>query len=296
MKNKILQLGLVALIGLSFTGCFDKEQVPAGYEGKLLTNNGFAPEILTPGWHTTCGIFDFNCHTKIIKIQTSEGQFVDSVTVRTKDNMNVKFDYVRVRVKVNPDKKILNSLFSDIKPDSKNIIDLKKMYNTYGALVVSRDIREVVSKYTIDEIRQNYSRIVGEVYTKIRKDFKSTPLLLLDVSVGKIVYPEIYNKAILEAKQKEIEIQRIKAENAIKLEKAKAKIQMAKAEYAIKMQEAKRIADYNKMLGNSVTPQLLQLRKLEVQQSMVEAIRGNQNVIYMPMEMMNGKILHLLPK
>jgi hypothetical protein len=260
MKKKLVQLGLVCAVAFSFTGCFDKEEVPAGYEGKLLTNNGFAPELLTPGWHTTCGVFDFNCHTKIIKIQTSEGQYTDKVTVRTKDNMNVLFDYVRTRVKVNPTDKIVNALFSDITPNQDNTITLDKMYNTYGKLVITRDIREVVSKYTIDEIRQNYSKIVGEVYTKIRQDFKATPLLLLDVSVGKIIYPKIYNEAILQAKQKEIEIQRIKAENAIKLEKAKAKIAIAKSEYAIKMQEAKRISDYNKMLGESVTPQLLQLQ------------------------------------
>jgi len=62
------------------------------------------------------------------------------------------------------------------------------------------------------------------------------------------------------------------------------------------MQEAKRQADYNRMLGKSVTPQFLELRRLEVQQAMVDALKNNQNVIYMPYDMMNkGNMLLQIP-
>jgi len=83
-------------------------------------------------------------------------------------------------------------------------------------------------------------------------------------------------------------IEQEKAQVQIELEKAKGREQVAKAEYRIKMLEAKRIRDYNKMIEQGVTPNLLKLRKLEVQEKMVDAIKENKNVVYMPMDMMNG--------
>ena len=115
-------------------------------------------------------------------------------------------------------------------------------------------------------------------------------------TIGRFVYPKTYEKMVEMAKEKQVEIKKIEAENVIKMKRAQANIQLAKARYAIKMQEARRIADYNKMLGKSVTPQLLQLRKLEVQEDMVNAIKGNKNVVYMPYSMMNSNMIYQLPK
>ena len=265
-------------------GC-SKTEVPQGYVGKIMDSNGFQPEILQPGWYYM-GFFTF--HKKMIYLQTSEGQFVEKVTIRMKDNMDLIVDHARVRVKVNKDPKVLNSLFNDLPAQNGKVITLKQMYLTYGNLVVTRDIRETLSKYTLDEVRLNYKRVVSEVSKKIRQDFKATPLVLLDINVGRFVYPDVYNDAILQAKKKELEIKKAQAEAAIQVEKMKAKEKIAKAQYNVKIQEAKRIADYNKMIGNSVSPQLLELRKLEVQQSLVENLQGNQNAVYMPLPMMNG--------
>lgn len=293
MKKMLLFISAILVI-LSFSGC-DKKEIPPGYNGKIVGKEGFQPELYQSSWVTVCSPLDFQCYNKLILLQTSEGQFQEKVTIRLKDNMNLIADYVRVRVKVNPDKKIKDSVFSLVPPDNNGVISLSKIYRTYGNLIVIRDIREVLSNYRIDDVRLNYSRITAEIYQKIKNDFKATPLVVLDFNLGRLNYPEVYDKAILLAKQRQLDIKRAQADAEIKLTKIQAKMKVAKAQYAIKMQEAKRISDYNKMLGNSVTPQLLKLRQLEVQQAMVDAIKGNQNVIYMPMEMMNGKTLLQIP-
>ena len=296
MKKKIVAsiLGVGLMLGMS--GCSNKERVPSGTEGKILTSNGFAPEILKPGAYHVCGLFDFNCYNQLILVNTAEHQYTEVVTTRMKDNMNLKADHIRVRVTLKRDPKIINAIFNEIQPDGHNYIAMEKIYNTYGKLIITRDVREVLSKYTIDDVRLNYARISAEIYNRVKKDFQSTPLELLDFSIGRFVYPKTYEKMVEMAKQKQVEIKKIEAENVIKLKKANADMQLAKARYAIKMQEAKRIADYNKMLGKSVTPQLLQLRKLEVQEDMVNAIKGNPNVVYMPYSMMNGNMIYQLPK
>lgn len=62
-----------------------------------------------------------------------------------------------------------------------------------------------------------------------------------------------------------MEIETAKAQVQIELQKANGREQIAKAEYRIRMLEAKRIRDYNKMIEQGVTPNLLKLRTLEVQ-------------------------------
>jgi len=293
--RKVL-MSILVIIGIfMFTGC-SKREVPQGYVGKILTEHGFEPEVLQPGWYTVCSPFDLNCRKKLILLQTSQGQFVEDVTIRMKDNMNLKVDYIRLRVKASTNPKVLNAVFNDIPADENNVITLKKLYNTYGKLIVLRDIREVLSKYTLDDVRLNYSRVTGEIYNRIKRDFTTLPIMLMDINIGRFNYPKIYNAAILEAKKKELEIKKAQAEAAIQIEKIKAQERIAKAKYNIAMQEAKRQADYNRMLGKSVTPQFLELRRLEVQQAMVEAIKNNPNVVYMPYDMMNkGNMLFQIP-
>jgi hypothetical protein len=293
MKTFIKILGVIFVVFL-FTGC-DKKQVPPGYSAKLLTEQGYTPEVYHTGWVTVCSVFDLNCKKELIFLETSEGQFTEKVTIRMKDNMNLVADYVRIRVKINTDKKNINSVFNLIKPDKNGYITLSNVYKTYGNLIVVRDIREVLSKYTIDDVRLNYSKITAEIYSKIKKDFESTPILVLDFNLGRLNYPKVYDEAIILAKKKELEIKKIEADNIIKLKKINAKQEIAKAEYNIKMQEAKRIRDYNKMISEGVSPQLIKLRQLEVQQSMVDAIKGNPNVIYMPYGMMEGNMLLQIP-
>ena len=289
MKKFWLSVTSGFLVLTMFTGCSNKEVVEQGEVGKILTQHGFEPEILTPGAYKVCSITDIyflRCYNKLIKLETVEQTITeDPITVRMKDNLNLVVEYLRVRIKPKTDPKILNAMFNNIKAYN-GIITVQDLYNTYGKLIITRDVREVLSKYTIDEVRKNYTRITKEIYNKINKDFKHLPIMLLDLSIGKLKFPPIYNKAIELAKEKEIAIKKAQAEATIKLEKMKAQVKLAKGRYQIKMLEAKRIADYNKMIGKSVTPQLIELRKLEVQEELVKNLNGNKNVVYMPLPMM----------
>ena len=204
MKTFIKILGVIFVVFL-FTGC-DKKQVPPGYSAKLLTEQGYTPEVYHTGWVTVCSVFDLNCKKELIFLETSEGQFTEKVTIRMKDNMNLVADFVRIRVKVNDDPKVINSIFNLIKPNEDDIISLKDIYKTYGNLIVIRDIREILSRYTLDEVRLNYSKITAEIYNKIKQDFKATPLLVLDFNLGRLNYPKVYDQAIILAKKKELEM------------------------------------------------------------------------------------------
>ena len=286
---KKLVVAFFTTVAILFTGCSNKEVVNQGEVGKILTSQGFQPEILTPGAYRICGIIDelfLKCYNKLIILETVEKTITEQpITIRMKDNLNLKVNYLRVRIKPKTDEKILNVLFNEVKAKNGKIT-VNDLYNIYGKLIVTRDVREILSQYTIDEVRLNYKRITNEIYKKINNDFKNLPIKLLDLSIGKLEFPKIYNQAIELSKQKEIEIKKAEAETIIKIQKMKGEEEIAKARYKIKMLEARRISDYNKMIGKSVTPQLIELRKLEVQEELVKNLNGNKNVVYMPLPMM----------
>jgi uncharacterized surface protein with fasciclin (FAS1) repeats len=85
------------------------------------------------------------------------------------------------------------------------------------------------------------------------------------------------------AAKRELEIKQAQADVQVRLTELKGKEQVAKGEYRIKMEEARRIKDYNAAIAEGITSQLLELRKLEVQQALVQAIdKGDTTTIFVP--------------
>jgi len=286
MRKVLKKLMFVVSLGLAMivmTGC--NEQVPAGYGGKILGKNGWQPEIYPPSKVWVDTTFTFTPE-KLFLYQTTTQKFVQPIKILLKDKLTLNAEIV-FRGRITTNKKIINGLFNDM-PMNDNIVQTSEVYNTYGKMIVLNTAREVISKYNVDEVNKNYARITIELYEAIKPKLEGLPIQISDVTLGNIQYPKIVTEAIEKAKQRRMAIEQEKAQVQIELEKAKGREQVAKAEYRIKMLEAKRIRDYNKMIEQGVTPNLLKLRKLEVQEKMVEAIKENKNVVYMPMDMMNG--------
>lgn len=278
MKNILLIISLFTL-SIFNTGC--TEQVPAGYKGKILGTEGYHPEVIDPS-RTTVG-----WREKLILIETTTKTWREPVTILLSDKLTLHAD-IKFRARITSDNKNLNAIFNDINVNNDHVVHVEDVYDVYGRMIVQNKAREIISHYTIDDINKNYSRISGELYGALQKAFLNSPLELSDVVLGNIQYPKIVTDAIDKAKQRRMEIEEEKAKTQKELIRVQGLEQIAKAQYNIKMLEAKRIRDYNKMIAEGVTPQLLELRKLEIQEQMVQAIKNNPNVVYMPMEMMNG--------
>jgi len=278
MRKLFISISLI-FFSLIYAGC--TEQVPAGYKGKILGTDGYHPEVIEPSRATV------GWREKLILIETTTKTWEEPVSILLSDKLTLHAD-IKFRARITSDKKDLNAIFNDINVNNDLIVNVEDVYNIYGKMIVQNKAREVISQYTIDDINKNYSRISGELYGALQKEFLNSPIELSDVVLGNIRYPKIVTDAIDKAKQRRMEIEEEKAKTQKELIRVQGLEQIAKAEYNIKMLEAKRIRDYNKMIAEGVTPELIQLRKLEVQEQMVQAIKNNQNVIYMPMDMMNG--------
>lgn len=265
---------------LMFAGC-SRETVPQGTKGKVLDRGGFHPEVFGPS------LVNVGTYGHLVLVDTTTHTIDETITVRMHDNMNL-IAHVRFQLRMGSKRKSLNAVFNDIKPVKGNLITLNQVYNTYGKMIVNKVSREVLSPYNINDVNVNFNKISAAIYKKVQREFLPTPLAISDVALGKLEYPKVIDAAIQATAKRELEIKKAQADVQVRLTELKGKEEVAKGEYLIKMQEARRIRDYNKAIADGVTPALLKLRKLEVQEKMVAAIAGNKNVIYMPMEMMNG--------
>lgn len=280
---KIKTLSLLAVFTVLFTGC--NVQVPVGTKGKVLGKTGFQPEVYPPSKVWINNGFTFNPE-KIILVETTTQKFTEPVEVLLKDKLTLSADII-FRCRVTENEKVFNSIFNDMKLDD-DLITTEEIYHVYGKMLVMNTAREVISKYNVDEVNVNYARITVELFQALKPKLEGLPIDISDITIGNIQYPKIVTDAIGKAKERRMLIEEEEANVQIAITKAKGQEEVAKTTYNVKMLEAQRIRDYNKKIAEGITEDLLRLRQLEVQESMVEAIKGNANVIYMPMEMMNG--------
>ena len=274
MKKYLLTLTTLITM-IAFTGC--NQTVPQGTKGKVLDRSGFQLEVYPPS-RVYVGMFG-----NLVKVETVTHTVNETVTVRMKDDLNLIVQ-VRFQLRMGEKEKSLNAVFNDIKPfDNGDLITLKQVYNVYGKMITNNITRRVLSQYNIGDVNDNFNHISADIYTQILEAFKPTPLIISDVALGKLDYPAVIDKAIEAAAKRELEIKQAEADVQVRLTELKGKEQVAKGEYRIKMEEARRIKDYNAAIAEGITPQLLELRKLEVQQELVNAIgKGDTTTIFVP--------------
>ena len=265
-KTLLLATALVAAI--SFTGC--NELVPAGHKGKILGKNGWQPEVYPPSkvWVSTLTPNP----EKLFFIQTTTRKYIQPIKVLLKDKLTLKAEIV-FRGRVTGNDKVINGLFNDM-PINDNIVTTDEVYDVYAKMVVLNTAREVISKYDVEEVNTNYQRITVELFNAISPKLQGLPIDISDVTIGNIEYPAIVTAAIEEAKERRMKIEKEEAQVQIELTKKKGQEELAEADYRIKMIEAKRIRDYNKMTANGITPDLLELRRLELRQLELEKWNG----------------------
>lgn len=281
MRKILLGISTI-IVMLVMTGCM--EQIPAGTKGKILGGNGWQPEVIPPSKVYVDTIWTITPE-KLFLIETTTKKYSQPFRVLLEDKLTLTANVI-FRGRVTGDDKIINGLFNDM-PMNDNIVTTDEVYNTYGKMIVLNTAREVLSKYTVDDVNKNYARITIELFNAIKPKLIGLPIDISDVTLGDIQYPKIVTEAIEAAKKRRMEIEKEQAQVQIELTKMQGKEEVAKAEYRIKMLQAKQIRDYNKMINSGITEDLLKLKALEVQQTLANKINSAKTV-YMPLPMMDS--------
>ena len=255
----------------------DFEVVPPATKGKILTTSGYSPDVLEPGKYTLWG------RDSMVTLQTNTNTYKESVTVVLADKLTLKAD-VRFRGRIAGDDKTINAMFNDIVPGEDGLVAFSDVYNIYGKMVVRNKTREIISQYTVDDVHKNYARLSKEIGKLLVESLKGTPLEISDIALGDIAYPKVVTDAIDAAKERELAIKKEEAQADIDLTKKKNERLLAEANYHIEITKAKAIRDKNKIIGEGVTPELIELRRLEV----LEVMAANESAVFMPVEAMTS--------
>ena len=277
------KLGIIFTLvtSLTLTAC-GYEQIPPAHKGKILDTSGFKPDVLEPsrewiGWKE-----------RLVLIETGTKTIKEPLTVLLDDRLEVGFD-VRGRVRIDGSDKVINAMFNDITFEpGQNTLTTATVYLTYGQMLIRDKARNVLSKYTVDDVHKNRTQITTELQTVLYEAFKAIPLTLSDVALGEVKFPKVVTDAVAVQKERQLEIETERNKVKIELEKKKGQEQVAQADYRIKMMEAKRIRDYNKMIADGITPELLKLRALEVQEELAKRKGNNDTTVFMPYNAMES--------
>lgn len=275
MKYMINGLAVIFLAGCC-SGC-SFEIVPPANKGKILGTAGYQAGVLQPGKYTLWG------RDKLITLQTNTQTYRENVNVVLSDKLSLNVD-VRFRGRISGSEKVIDSMFNDIIAGDDNLIVFDDVYKIYGQMVVRNVAREVIGAYSVEDVHKNYNRLSKEIGASILNRLKGTPLEVSDLTLGNIGYPDVVTKAINAAKERDLSIKKEEAQAKIDLVKKKNERALAKADYDIEITRAKTIRDSNKILGSSITPQLLDLKRLEALKLMAK----NQRAVFMPVEAMTS--------
>ena len=211
--KKLIPLVIMCAVGL-LSGC--TEPVPPGYLGKVVTADGVAPEQYGVGRAPAWG------RDRLVLIETSSVLRPANVRVIMADRQSFKssdsdemqaqsiglaMDFiVNIRYRIGTDNKdAINALLQDMSL-SANVKEIQGelVYEKYGDMVVGRVAREVLGKYTPEEVLGNLVEINQILDSRIKKSLANSPLEISSVSLGPISLPQLITDRIDKNKETEL--------------------------------------------------------------------------------------------
>jgi len=275
--RKVLIAVILGMSTLMLTGC-SWERIPPAHAGKVLTGSGYQSEVLDPGrkfiW----------AWQNVILLDMSTETFSEDATVILADRLELDYD-IQFRARLRKDPDIINAMFNDLKlPPGVTYVKLEHVYATYARMIIENSSREVLNRYSSEEVYQNYGNLSDEIAAAIKPELENTPISLENIIINNIKFPPVVTDAINLVKERELDIQREVAQNEINLLQRENERLLAEAEYETRMTRAKTIRDENRTIAEGISPALLEFRRLEVQQAFAEQSGVSGNFTFMPIE------------
>lgn len=269
-KTTILVALLAVMSACSFV------TVPPAHQGKVLSPAGYQPEVLQPGKYTLWW------RQELVLLDTSTDTYKEEVSVILADRLQLDVE-VRFRGRILGSQNVINAMFNDIQVDTKERrVSFRDAYRIYGQMVVRNKVREVLSQYNVDEVHKNYMRLSVEVGQAIEKQLAGSPIEVGTVSFGNIKYPDVVTNAISIAEERRLQIAQEQAQQEIELLKRENERLLAEAEYQTRIIRANAVRDENKIIGEGVTAELLELKRMEYMTILAE--KAGEGTVYIPVE------------
>jgi regulator of protease activity HflC (stomatin/prohibitin superfamily) len=154
---------------------------------------------------------------------------------------------------------------------------------THGMLrdIVRNSLNEVASTYTVEDIYgEKKAEFISRVQSMIEQKVNPVGVRVYQFGfIGAPRVPTVIAQSITAKAQAIQEAERAKNELATTQAEAAKKIAEAEGDAKSAVTRAQGEADANRILQNSLTPQLLELRRLEIQRAMIERWNGQMPAV-----------------
>lgn len=262
-KNKIgaglagiLILGTVAAVSI----CVEK--IPTGYVGvQYSMSGGVQDELLTQGWHLVAP----NKKVNLYSIRTEQLYMSKDKQEGSKEDDS--FDIMTKDGQLNVDFEMAYSFDSD---------DVVGLFNKYGGLsgedIVNTKVRgkiktlvsEVTTQYTVLDVHMEKKAEVNKAITEyLREELKKYGITVESATLSRTQPSAEVEQAIIKrtTTAQELEAEKQKQEK-VALEAETKRIE-AQGKADAKLIEAQAEAEANRLLEESITPELIEMKRIE---------------------------------
>lgn len=290
--NNLKYTIIIIVATFILTGCNqailgEKVEVPPAHVGKILTKNGFSPDTIPPSKFRLprCIVW---CD-RLVLLEASDTMMKESF------DLFMPMDELRLGVEVRgtftipSDPQTVGVLMDRLTTTREvnsvtSLIPARSVYETYGRQAIRGVARSELVKYTIEDILSNRDGIGQNIHAAITERLRitNTPIVVSRFELAAIDPPQVIVAAQEAAKEREIDIQRAEADAEVAMVEADRALEIARKNRLVERERAESIAEQNNIAAESVTPQLLAYRQLEVAENIYRALAESDNVIIVP--------------
>ena len=280
--KKLIVSSCLALI---LSGCYF-EVIDSGETGVEVSNGKVSETVLNEGFQFSLNPLTdlnlYNTKSKVLEMSdykrenNKEVISTEPVLVLTKDNLQIPVDIT-----------ILYKLEKTCAPFLRINYGEDGIWDRKIVVPKARDIsRSVIGKDAdVYKLNQNREIYTSEIRSELGKQLngivgKENCILIDSVSINNIKIPQQLAESILKKQQ---------TEEAVKI--ANLEIERIKAQAQAEIEKNKGISEAQKILAQSLTPQMLQWKELEVRQMEIEKWNG-----VMPTTLMSDKASLLIQR
>lgn len=278
MFKNLTQLALIAGLSLSLTGCGGCTRVSPGYVGiktvSAGTGRGVQDYPATTGWvfynPLTENIMEYPTFTRtaVWTHSTNEGKAVnEEITFSNKDSMQIAVD-ISIAYQLNPDK--VPHFYVKFRHDDLDFF-------THGFLRnITRDkLDQAAGKYTIDQIMGDNAAFIAEARRELEKEL--APIGVEITQFGIIGSPRP-PQAVVDSINLKVQANQIALQKQIEVLQAEAEAKKSVAHangYSQSLLiKAEAEAKANREIANSISPTLVEWKKLDKWDGKLPTVSG----------------------
>lgn len=285
---KFARIAAIAAAVLALPACGKRVEVPPASVGKIMTADGYKEGIIPTSSFRLKPCYPGAACQRLVVLNASDIAISETMTLfMPKNKLNMTF-VLQGTLTVNEKK--FDEIYGLIRPQTVEgsetmVIERKTAYDTYAKQIILTEVREALSKYSIEEIMSSLDTVNAELNKVLHKSIsEKTPFIprfvgLADVQPPKIIVDQQESTAkrreMIAQEEAQLEVSKVQLNRELQEQAARRKVEVAKAESD---------AQVSRIQAESMTPAYMRYRELEI----LEQLAKSPNKVFVPTGSLNS--------